>query len=75
MQSHRVREVEAGLPTISQTLVQLKNRIPPEMRKGVVQCDECEEVYVGDTGRILKKWISEHKQAVKRGDDCSARDE
>ena len=28
-----------------------------------VQCSECEEVYVGETGRTLKKRISEHKQS------------
>ena len=51
--------------------VRVKNRIPPEMKKGVVyevRCNECEEVYVGETGRTLKKRISEHKQAVKRRD-------
>ena len=58
--------------TIRQSLVQVKNRIPPEKKKGVVyeiQCGECEEVYVGETGRTLKKRISEHKQVVKRGDE------
>ena len=40
------------------------NKIPPEKKKGVVyevQCSECEEVYVGETGRTLKKWISESR--------------
>ena len=49
----------------------IKSRIPPEKMKGVlyeVQCNNCEEVYVGETGRTLKKRISEHKQAVKRCD-------
>ena len=52
-------------------MIRVKNRIPPEKKKGVVyeiQCGECEEVHVGETGRTLKKQISEHKQAVKRGD-------
>ena len=56
-----------------QTLVRVKNNIPPpppKKKKGVmykVQCHDCEEVYVDETGRTLKKRISEHKQAVKRG--------
>ena len=40
----------------------------PEKKKGVVyevECNECEGVYVGETGKTLKKRISEHKQAVK----------
>ena len=43
----------------------------PEKKKGVVYevpCQDCGEVYVGETGRTLKKRISEHKQAVKKGD-------
>ena len=47
-----------------QALVRVRNRIAPEKKKGVVyevQCSECEEVYVGETGRTLKKRVSEHK--------------
>ena len=57
--------------TMRQTLVRVKNKIPPEKKKGVVYevpCQDCGEVYVGETGRTLKKRISEHKQAVKKGD-------
>ena len=57
--------------TMQQGLARAKNRIPPEKMKGViyeVQCNDCEEVYVGETGRTLKKRISEHKQTVKRYD-------
>ena len=34
-----------------------------------IPCEDCAQVYVGETGRTLKKRISEHKQAVKRFDD------
>ena len=57
--------------TMRQALVRVKNRIPPEKKKDVVyevQCSKCDEVYVGETGRTLKKRISEHKQGVKRCD-------
>jgi len=30
--------------------------------------DEMDHVYVGKTGRTLKKWLAEHKQAVRRFD-------
>ena len=57
--------------TMRQALVRVKNRIPPEKKKDVVyevQCSKCDEVYVGETGRTLKKRTSEHKQGVKRCD-------
>ena len=39
--------------------------------KGVVYqipCAQCDEVYVGETGRPLKTRITEHKRAVSTGD-------
>ena len=56
--------------TIRCALVKVENRIPPEKKKGVVYeipCGECEQVYVGETNRTMKKCISKHKQAIKRG--------
>ncbi len=41
------------------------------MDKGVVYqipCAQCDEVYIGETGRPLKTRISEHKRAVATGD-------
>ena len=41
------------------------------MDKGVVYqipCAQCNEVYIGETGRPLKTRISEHKRAVATGD-------
>ena len=56
--------------TIRQTLVNVKNRVPEE-KTGVVYevpCCDCDHVYVGETGRTLKKRLAEHKQAVRRFD-------
>ena len=55
--------------TIRQTLVNVKNRVPEEKRTGVVYevpCRDCDHVYIGETGRTLKKRLAEHKQAVRR---------
>ena len=50
-------------------ILQVKNMIPPERKKGVVYevpCKDCEHVYIGETGRTLEKKILEHKFAVRR---------
>ena len=33
-----------------------------------IPCNECEEVYVGETKRTLKVRLNKHRQAVRRGD-------
>ena len=38
-------------------------------KKGVVYevpCEECNHVYTGETGRVLKKRLTKHKVAVKK---------
>ena len=50
-------------------LVRVKNGIPEDRRKGVIYeipCKDCEKLYIGETGRTLKKRVSEHKQAVRK---------
>ena len=42
--------------------------VKDEEKKGVVYevpCGECEQVYVGETGRNLKERLKEHQYAVK----------
>ena len=51
--------------------MQVKNKTPEQKQTGVVYeipCKDCPEVYVGETKRTLKVRLSEHRQAVKRGD-------
>ena len=46
--------------------------MPEEKKKEVVYqvpCKDCCKVYIGETKRTLKIKISEHKQAVKKGDE------
>ena len=57
--------------TLKRELMQVKSRTPEQKQTGVVYkipCKECPEVYVGETKRTLKVRLSEHRQAVKRGD-------
>ena len=66
-----VRAAFKPMRTLRQTLMQLKNQIPEEKRRSVVYqvpCKDCSKTYIGETKRTLKVRLSEHKQAVKRGD-------
>ena len=51
--------------------MKVKAPLPMEKRTGVVYeipCQDCEKVYIGETGRSLQKRMMEHKAAVRRGD-------
>ena len=53
-------------------LVQVKERIPAENQKEVVYevpCKDCGVKYIGETRRNLKTRMTEHKGAVRRGDE------
>ena len=57
--------------TLRQTLKNIKNCIPEEKKREVVYevpYKECQLSYIGETKRILRVRIREHKQAVKWGD-------
>lgn len=48
--------------------MEVKNQIPAELKKGVVYeipCQNCNEIYVGETGQTLNKRISKYKLAVR----------
>lgn len=70
--SVKVRVVFKPIKTLRHMLLNVKNKVPDQKKKGVVYlipCRECEEGYVGETGRTLQKRIEEHKTAVRRGDE------
>ena len=51
--------------------MKVKTRVPEEKKRRVVYevpCKECSKTYIGETKRMLKVRLGEHKQAVKRGD-------
>ena len=66
-----LRTVFRSHKTLRQQLIQVKAHIPEEDRKGVVYevpCTDCDHTYIGETGRTLRKRLTEHKAAVRRQD-------
>ena len=66
-----VKTVFRSANTLRQTLFDVKNRTPHEMKKGVVYevpCADCGHVHIGETGQNPKKRLKEHDYAVRRGD-------
>lgn len=50
--------------TLRQTLMRVKNRRSEEARRGVVYevpCRDCNQTYIGETGRLLQERLKEHK--------------
>ena len=66
-----VKSVFRPMMTLKRDLMQVKNRTPEQKQTGVVYeipCKDCPPAYVGETKRTLKFTLSEHRQAVRRGD-------
>ena len=64
------RPVFKSRGTLRQLLVRVKAPRPEVERNNVmyeVPCMNCESVYVGETGRCVRKRIMEHKGVVRRG--------
>ena len=54
--------------TLRGTLTKVKTPQPELMKKGVVYkvpCLDCDGAYIGETGRNLRKRLTEYKYAVK----------
>ena len=67
-----VKVVFKSYGTLRQALVKVKTPREDLEKKDVVYevpCMDCDKSYIGETGRNLKKWIVEHKYAIKRKDD------
>ena len=65
-----VRTVMRLTSTLRSSRVKVK-QARPDRKKSVVYevpCKACPCVYIGEMGRTLEKWLSEHKTAVKRHD-------
>ena len=58
--------------TLRQIFIHPKDPIPMDQRSGVVYeipCDDCEQVYVGQTDRSFACRLKEHRRAFKSIDD------
>ena len=61
--------------TLESKLSKLKDMRPDSDKCVVIykiKCSEYNHVYIGETGKELYKRVSEHKLAVRRGDNLSA---
>ena len=59
-----VRTVFKSKGTLRQLLTRVKSKRPTMKKKGVVYkipCQDCDAVYIGETGRSLQKRLAEHK--------------
>ena len=57
--------------TLRSRLVKVKQAMPNSKKKGVtyeILCKDYPYVYIGETGRTLKKQLIEHKAAIKKND-------
>ena len=66
-----VKVVFCPLQTLCQMLVHPKDPAPAEERKEVVYsipCQDCTNMYIGQTGRCLKQRLSKHRHALRNGD-------
>ena len=58
--------------TSREMLMKVKTRRLEENKRDIayqIPCRDCELSYIGETGRTLKKRITENKAAVRRGDN------
>ena len=56
---------------LRQSLMRVKTTVEEETMKGVVYeipCRECDQVYIGETGRNLRERLKEHQYAVNKKD-------
>ena len=61
--------------TLESKLSKLNDMRPDSDKCSVIykiKCNECNHVYIGETGKELYKRVSEHMLSVRRGDNLSA---
>ena len=66
-----IKAVFKSQGTLRQTLTRVKTPRPEMKKKNVIYeipCKDCNMSYIGETGRSLQKRMTEHKAAVRRGD-------
>ena len=71
LQPYNIRVAHKPITTLQQLLTNVKDKGEPNNRQGAVykiKCCDCQATYIGETGRNLNKWLTEHKQATRNGD-------
>ena len=69
---HRVVTEVKPQTTLRQVLAHRKDKVNKQKKKGVVYkipCNQCEKVYIGETGRQLGTRITEHKKEAEKISD------
>ena len=69
LQSCYVRVTRRPCTTLKKILLNLKDKIPAIKRPCVVYrvtCSDCHASYIGETGRLLKKRVQEHRKAIQK---------
>ena len=69
---HRVATVVKPQTTLRQVLVHPKDKVDKRKKAGVVYkipCNQCEKVYIGETGRQLRTRITEHRKEAEKISD------
>ena len=68
LEGHGVRTVLRSSTTLRNQLVRPKDPPPPGRRGGVVYeipCNDCDRVYIGETGRPIGERVKEHQRDVR----------
>ena len=71
LQPYNIRVAHKPITTLWWLLTNIKDKDIPEDRQGAVykiKCCNCQATYIGETGRNLATWLTEHKQGTRNGD-------
>ena len=71
LQPYNIRVAHKPITTLRRLLTNVKDKDKPEDRQGAVyknKCCDCQASYIGETGRNLSTWLTEHKRATRNGD-------
>ena len=71
LQPYNIRVAHKPITTLWWLLTNIKDKDILEDRQGAVykiKCCNCQATYIGETGRNLATWLTEHKQGTRNGD-------
>ena len=71
LQPYNIRVAHRPITTLRKLLTNVKDKDQPKDRQGTVykiKCCYCQPIYIGETGRNLNTWLTEHRRAMRNGD-------